>query len=397
MKEGPIEERWIAAFCRTLERCELRRDERCVVLSQTRSRADLARLAEVALLRIGAKPFLLRLLGPGARERDDAWLAPAVGALSQVDFIVDLCPGGLQHASALPTILANGARVLTVGNEHPDALERLAPDPALAPSIEGARLLVEQSRRLQITSRAGTQLLVSTAGARCVASTGFASAPGTHASWPAGVCQIFAAAHAVNGLVTLAVGDAILAFNRHVDTKLRLLIQNDVVTNIKGDGVDARLLRGRLATPSRRDHLVSHVGFGLNPAARLEAMTLFDRRDFDGGELRSREGAVHLSIGIADDSGRPSVDHLDLVLADCTVALDANVVIDEGRLNVGLLARFGHNADTAVATPAQAPAGPSADTPAGAPSGIHPPTRPSTQTASHAPPPSSALSTGADS
>ena len=346
MNDSPIEERWIAAFCRTLERCAVKRDERCVVLSQTRSRPDLVRLAEVALLRVGAKPFLLRLLGPGAREREDAWLAPAIGALAQVDFIVDLSPGGLQHASALPTILANGARVLTVGNEHPDALERLAPDPGLSTSIAGALRRAKQSRRLQITSRAGTQLLVSTQDARCIASNGFADQPGSHATWPAGICQVFAAPRSVNGLVTLAIGDAILAFNRHVDKKLRLLIQNDVVTDVKGDGVDASLLRGRLATPSRRDHLVSHIGFGLNPAARLEAMTLYDRRDFDGGELRAREGSVHLSIGIADDSGHPSADHLDLVLADCTVALDADVIIDEGRLDVGLLARFGHNPAT---------------------------------------------------
>ncbi len=366
MTVGPIEEHWIAAFCRTLARCAVRGDERCVVLSQTRSRPDLVRLAEVALLRIGAKPFQLRLLGPGARARDDAGLAPAVDALATADFVVDLSPHGLQHSSALPAILAAGTRVLSVGNEHPDALERLAPDPARVGLMHAVRQQVEASRRLQVTSRAGTQLLVSTAGARCIASSGFADAPGTHAHWPAGTCQVFAVPHAVNGVVVLSVGDANLAFDRYVESKVRLLVQNDVVTDIKGDGVDARLLRHRLSRHarvgaeadtgapdhaahhrSRRDHLVSHVGFGLNPAARWEAMTLFDRRDFGGDEMRACEGVLHLSIGVADDSGRPASDPVDLALADCTVAIDAEVLIDEGRVAAGVAGRIGHNVSPA--------------------------------------------------
>ncbi|MGE0313171.1 MAG: peptidase M29 [Lautropia sp.] len=358
MLVGPIEERWIAAFCRTLAGCALRADERCVVLSQTRSRPDLVRLAEVALLRMGAKPFQLRLLGPGARDRDDAWLEPAIDALATADFVLDLSPHGLMHASALPRILATGTRVLSIGNEHPDTLERLAPDPAQVALLRVVRQRVESSRRLQVTSRAGTQLLVSTAGSRCIASSGFADEPGVHASWPAGTCQVFAVPHAVNGIVSLSVGDANLAFNRYVESRLRLLVQNDVVTDIKGDGVDARLLRHRLVPAahggasaafdpqSRRDHLVSHLGFGLNPAARWEAMTLYDRRDFGGAELRACQATLHLSIGVADDSGRPATDPIDLVLADCTVALDAEVIIDEGRLAAGVVgdaARIGHN------------------------------------------------------
>ena len=52
-----IEGKWIDAFCEIFEKCAVRRDETVAILSETQSRALNVQLAELALLRLGARPF----------------------------------------------------------------------------------------------------------------------------------------------------------------------------------------------------------------------------------------------------------------------------------------------------------------------------------------------------
>src|SRR5262249_26695464 len=62
-------------------------------------------------------------------------LEPVVAALRQSGLVVDLTVEGMLHAPELPEILKGGARLLMFSNEHPEALERLVPDPALEPKV----------------------------------------------------------------------------------------------------------------------------------------------------------------------------------------------------------------------------------------------------------------------
>ena len=45
--------------------------------------------------------------------------------------MVDCTIEGLMHAPETPAILKAGARIQVISNEHPEALERMAPDDAL--------------------------------------------------------------------------------------------------------------------------------------------------------------------------------------------------------------------------------------------------------------------------
>ena len=62
-------------------------------------------------------------------------LKPVVSALAAADFVADCTVEGLLHAPELGHILAGGARILMISNEHPEILERLLPDPALKPRV----------------------------------------------------------------------------------------------------------------------------------------------------------------------------------------------------------------------------------------------------------------------
>ena len=119
-------------------RCAVKAGDTAAILSETQSRALNVHLAELALLRMGAKPFHVVMPTPrnrnivpvrstGASEAIQK-LGPVITALQQAGFVVDCTIEGLMHAVETPEILKAGARILVISNEHPEALERMVPD-----------------------------------------------------------------------------------------------------------------------------------------------------------------------------------------------------------------------------------------------------------------------------
>ena len=112
-----------------------------------------------------------------------------------------------------------------------------------------------------------------------------------------------------------------------VHTKWEYHTRND------GSGTDAELMRRYLAAwDDREAYGVSHVGWGLNERARYEALTMYDRRDTNGTELRAFAGNFLYSTGANEVAGRFTEGHFDLPVRNCTVRLDERVVVDAGRL-----------------------------------------------------------------
>ena len=340
-----IEAKWIAAFVRVFELCKVTPGETCAILSETQSRGINVHLAELALLRLGARPFHIQVVSPvqtvpvavrstGASNALQS-LGPAVGALAACGFVADCTVEGLLHAPELQTILKGGARVLMISDEHPEALERLVPDPALEPVVRSGMRLLKKARRMQVTSDAGTQLVVTLDGARVGGVWGYTAKPGTIAHWPGGLCLCFPPERSVNGVLVLAPGDVNLTFKRYVESKVTLLVQNDYVSDIKGHSLDASLMRSYFsAWGDREAYAVSHVGWGMNPAARWDSMAMYDKRDFNGTELRAFAGNFLYSTGANEVAGRHTLGHFDLPLANCTVALDDHIVVEGGKLNM---------------------------------------------------------------
>ena len=338
-----IEAKWIDAFRRTLALCKVARGEAVAILSETQSRALNVHLAELALLALGARPFHVVLPTPpqtapvpvrstGASQVVRG-LAPVVGALAQSGLVVDVTVEGMLHAPELPDILAGGARLLMVSNEHPDVLERLAPAPELAPKVKAGIRMLKEAQLMRIESAAGTDLVVRLAGARAGGVWGWCDKPGQVAHWPGGLCLCFPAARSVSGRIVLDRGDVNLTFKRYLESPVTLTVEDDYVTEIGGDGLDAELMRSYFAAWGERDaYAVSHAGWGMNPAARWDAMTMYDRRDINGTELRAFAGNFLYSTGANEVAGRFTAGHFDLPMRGCTVRLDDRVVVDAGRL-----------------------------------------------------------------
>jgi 2,5-dihydroxypyridine 5,6-dioxygenase len=343
MLQESMEPAWLDAFEAVLGRCGVRQGDTVAVLSESQSRPVLAELARLAAARRGAQVFSVMLPSvftgtvPVARSTGASpvlrQIAPVVAALAGSTLVVDCTVEGLMHAPELPAILQGGARVLYVSNEHPEALARLVPDDALEPLVKEHVKRLRGAREMRVTSPAGTDLTISLEGAVCGGNWGYTTRPGTMTHWPGGLALAFPAARSVNGTLVLAEGDVNLTFKRYLEKAVTLRIESDFVTRIEGTGVDADLMRSYIAAWGDREaYAVSHVGYGLNRAARWDSMALYDKRDFNGTELRAFAGNFLYSTGANEVAGRHTLGHFDLPLRQCTVRLDGVPVIEAGQL-----------------------------------------------------------------
>ncbi len=342
-----IEAKWVDSFCEVFRLCGVVPGEVCAILAETQSRAVLVQLAELALARLGARWFHVTVPTPrqtapvpvrstGASDAIGG-LGPVVAALAGSGFVVDCTVEGLQHAAELPQILKGGARVLVVSNEHPEILERTAPKAGDETIVREAMRRLKAAREMTVRSDAGTDLTVQLVGARIGGVWGFTAKPGTLTHWPGGLVLAFPAVGTVHGRLVLAPGDVNLTFKRYLADAVALTIEDDHVTKIEGSGTDAELMRSYYAAwaahpGDRAAYAVSHLGWGLNRGARWDAMTFYDRCDFNGTELRAFAGNFLYSTGANEVAGRHTLGHFDLPLRHCTVALDGEVVVDKGTL-----------------------------------------------------------------
>ena len=344
----PVAEwRWIETFARHFAVNGVTPGMECVVLSESASRADLVETSILALESLGAKPFEVVMRtpanpGPVAFRSTGTSLAlnglqGAIGALSSVPFVVDCTVEGMLHAKELGPILSSGTSILMVSLEHPEVYERMVHDPVMAERVTAAHELMTKSKTMRATSEAGTDITVELAGAFTAGSTGVISGPGSIAHWPGGLVLAFPAPHTVNGTVVLAPGDINLTFKHYITEHISMRIEDDYLVELKGNGYQAELMRSYLSAFDADAYATSHVGWGMNTAARWDFLELYDRSEINGTEARAFAGNFLFSTGANENAKRFTAGHFDLPMRNHSVWLDDHQVVDRGRL-VGVAA-----------------------------------------------------------
>ncbi|MYA75234.1 MAG: peptidase M29 [Acidimicrobiaceae bacterium] len=342
--------RWVERYAEQFNACEVNRGDVAVVLTETTSNPVVASTARLALETLGAAvidvvvttppnpgPVPIRSTGASQALQNNR---SAIAALSAADFVADCTVEGLLHAPELAEVLASGARVLMISNEHPENVERWPHDPTLAERVNTGVELLVAAKVMKVTSAAGTDLSVRLAGAVVAGSFGWCTEPGSIAHWPGGLVLCFPAAHSVDGTVVLAPGDVNLTFKQYLRDTVELTVHDDYVTEIKGSGVDAELFRSYLSSFGEPEaYAVSHVGWGMNDAARWDAMAMWDKADFNGTELRAFAGNFLYSTGANETAERFCRGHFDLPMRSCTVTLDGEAVVVDGELVPDLRSR----------------------------------------------------------
>ena len=338
-----IEGKWINRFAEVFALSGVSQGDEVVVLAETQSRQINVQLCELALLQLGAKPAHICVTTPlqtapiPVRSTGSStslqFHKPVMAALGFGGLIVDCTVEGLLHAAELPTILKSGSRVVMVSNEHPEVLERLGSDEGLKERVKTGMKVMRGAKQMRVTSAAGSDLTVDLEGAVVGGGWGFTTTPGTITNWPGGLCLAFPARGTTNGKLVLNTGDQNLTFKRYLENPVRLVIENDYVTAIEGNSLDAELMRQAIEVWEDTDsYAVSHVGWGMNNQAKWAAMAHYDKGDHNGTEQRVFAGNFLFSTGANEIAKRYTQGHFDLPMRDCTVSLDGSNVVTNGKL-----------------------------------------------------------------
>lgn len=344
MLQERLEGKWLAAFRRVFTLNGIGKGTRVAILSETQSRPILVQLSELAAYDLGADFFMVQMPTPPqvapvpVKSTGTSWAIqgnrPVIEALKLVDVIVDCTVEGIIHAPEWPEIEEAGrTRLLVITNEHPEILERTEPKAEHAARVKLGIEMLRAARRMHVTSKAGTDLLIDLTDAPCGGTAGFGTTPGSVAHWPGGLCLAFPGKNAVNGRVVMDVGDMNLTFKTYLTSQIDFTIENDFVTAIKGDGIDALHLREYMeAWNDPNAYGVSHVGWGVNPGAKWVSAAMYDKRDMQAVEFRALAGSFLWSTGANQYAGRYTLGHFDLPMRNCTITLDGRTVVKDGVL-----------------------------------------------------------------
>lgn len=344
MMQERIEGKWLACFRRVFALNGIAQGTKIAIVCETQSRPVLVQLCELAAYDLGASFYIVQMPTPPqsapvpVKSTGTSWAIQGnravIEGLKLVDVIVDCTVEGMIHAPEWPEIEAAGnARLLVITNEHPEILERTEPKAEHAARVNIGIQMLREASEMRVTSAIGTDLTIDLRGAPCGGTPGFGTSPGGVAHWPGGLCLAFPGQNAVNGRIVMGVGDMNLTFKTYLTSQIDFTVENDFVTEIKGDGIDALHFREYMAAwDDRNAYGMSHVGWGMHPGARWVSAAMYDKGDMQAVEFRALAGSFLWSTGANQYAGRYTLGHFDLPMRNCTIALDGHVVVKSGVL-----------------------------------------------------------------
>jgi 2,5-dihydroxypyridine 5,6-dioxygenase len=333
----------IQAWTEVLRLSQLQAGQAVTILTGADTHPQTLRTAQIACQSLGAVISRLDLSpvnGERSLSRDPlAYLGttpltgnkPALAALKASDLVLDLMT--LLFSPEQHEILAGGTKIL-LAVEPPEILARMVPTQADRTRVLRAAARIEKARRMTVTSPAGTSLSCPLGEFPAISEYGFVDAPGRWDHWPSGFVLTWPNELQASGTIVIDRGDILLPHKSYVQDPIQLTVERGYATRIDG-GVDAALLRDYMESFADPEaYAISHIGWGLQPRARWSTLGLLDREAHIGMDARAYEGNFLFSLGPNNEAGgsRTTACHIDIPLRGCTVRLDDQVVVENGKV-----------------------------------------------------------------
>jgi len=255
----------------------------------------------------------------------------AIAALKNSDLVLDLMT--LLFSPEQHEILQSGTKIL-LAVEPPEVLVRLVPTLADRTRVLAATERIKAARQMHVHSDAGTDFTCPMGNFPAIAEYGFVDEPGRWDHWPSGFALTFPNDRTAHGKIVIDRGDILLPQKHYVSEPITLTVEGGYAVRIEG-GTDAALLRDYMETfDDPEGYAISHIGWGLQPRARWSTLGLYDREATIGMDARAFEGNFLFSLGPNNEGGgdRTTTCHIDIPLRHCTVSLDNEVVVRDGRV-----------------------------------------------------------------
>lgn len=326
-------------FRKEFQMCNVKEGETIAILSDIATRRDFVMASFAAAEDLGANIYEVCV------NEVPSWVRVGIET-------VGACSGTVQAFEAADMLVClhlplftkwmkqvrnSGTRVLMI-IDHPDDLEKLLSPPGLKEAVIHSGKRLEETKNIRVVSEAGTDLSYECGEYPTMIQYGFADEPGRFDHWGAGHVHTFPNEGSANGAVVIQPGDlCVLPYNRYIQDEIQIEVRDGIIRKIDG-GLDAKLMNYFLDDNKRYEddldgHALSHLGWGLNPQSRWDALALYgDDPDRTYASARTFAGNYLFSTGPNNEGGgtRDTKGHYDVPMRDCTIMLDNDVIIEKG-------------------------------------------------------------------
>jgi 2,5-dihydroxypyridine 5,6-dioxygenase len=336
-------------FRKQFENCRVEAGDVVAIVSDLRSRKDYAMAAIEASKEIGCDVFQIIIpqmgrgeVGNGGSIKLGGMLPipeAVVKSLMNSTFILDLTLEGFIHTKERDVLLKSGIRILRAGGQPPDVLSRLMSWNNAKENkerIKKAAEIISSSKYMKIISEAGTDLTSKMSPSATFASYGYSDEPGRWDVWGQNMVSNYPLD--TNGVLVIDPGDYnVTPFANYHISKVELVIKDNYVVEINGNGFDANLIRAHMASYHEKNaYAISHVGWGLNKNALWSNIATYDRspdtKGVSGDEGRVFWGNFLFSTGPNHHVGRFTQCHYDIGMRNCTIEMDGKTVVENGNV-----------------------------------------------------------------
>jgi 2,5-dihydroxypyridine 5,6-dioxygenase len=255
----------------------------------------------------------------------------AIAALKASDLVLDLMT--LLFSPEQHDILASGTKIL-LAVEPPEVLARLVPTVADRERVKLAAARITRARTMSVTSPGGTNVSFTLGEFPAISEYGFVDEPGRWDHWPSGFALTWPNELSAQGTIVIDRGDILLPQKCYVTEPIVITVENGYATAIEG-GMHAELLSEYMASFNDPEgYAISHIGWGLQPRAHWSTLSLYDREATIGMDARAFEGNFLFSLGPNNEAGgsRTTTCHIDIPLRHCTVKLDDEIMVQDGKV-----------------------------------------------------------------
>jgi 2,5-dihydroxypyridine 5,6-dioxygenase len=295
----------------------VKKDENVCIVTDT-NKIDIAKIVMAEAISLGAKVSLC-VMEPqayygeeppppiaAAMKASDVSFSPTTQAISHTKARLEAREAGNRHCLMADFTLD----VIINGGLNADLS-------AVKVKVEKLAQLFGQSKKVRVTSPAGTDITAKIEGRRPNAYHGFAHEPGTYSICQCQEANISPIEGKTEGVIIV---DAAVAGWLLIESEpITVYVEKGRIVEIKG-GKEAEKLRKHLITKNDANvYNIAEVGVGLNPGCRLIGSILEDE-----GVL----GTAHIGIGSNITLGGKvhAKGHEDLMMWDPCIELDGRIV-----------------------------------------------------------------------
>jgi len=336
----------VQAWRQVLTLCNLEPGQTVTLLTSLGSNEQTLRCATLAVREKGAIANRLDVQptnGAASLSRDPlafVGITPltgnraAVEMLKASDLVLDLMT--LLFSAEQHEILSAGGRIL-LAVEPPEILVRMVPTLEDRTRVLAASAKLKAARVMKVTSAAGTDVSFGLGQYAMLEEYGFVDAPGRWDHWPSGFLATWSNEGSADGTIVLAPGDILLPQKTYLTQDVTFRIERGYVRAIEG-GFEADHLRDYMESFGDPEvYAISHIGWGLQDRAHWSVMGFYDREATIGMDPRACAGNFLWSTGPNNEAGgtRDTACHIDIPMRNCTVLLDDEAVVRDGRVVKG--------------------------------------------------------------